>query len=391
MMRPMRVEPRRGVLVAALAALTVAGGFEARDHARGAAFVIRAAEMQGRLRAVADAEAASFREALTTIPSRHGALRARIYRPVDDTDRAFVLVPGVHAAGIDEPRLMRFAREMARAGVAVVSADLPDLMRYRITPRVTDMIEDAIAWTASRRDLAPDGRAGVVGISFAGGLGIVAAGRPAVRDRTVAAISLGGHGDLLRVLKFLCTGTLPDGSYLAPHDYGVAIVLLNLAEQLVPADQVEPLGHGIRSFLRASHVDMIDKTRAKGIFDEARAIEKTLPSPARELLHYVNTRDVKKLGPLLVPHLAALGVDPALSPEKSPRPAADLFLLHGTGDNVIPAQETMRLAAYLRGASGGPDARVLISPLITHAEVDREKKARDVWNLVRFWTEIFDE
>jgi dienelactone hydrolase len=379
------------VALAALAVVGIAGSFEARDHARGGAFVIRAADMQGWPRTFANAEAVAFREHAAAIPSRHGSLRARIYRPGDDVDRAIVLVPGVHAAGIDEPRLIRFAREVARAGVAVVAADLPELMQYRVTPRVTDMIEDAIGWTSAHHDLAPDGRAAVMGISFAGGLGIVAAGRPAVRDRTVAAISLGGHGDLLRVLKFLCTGALPDRSYLAPHDYGVVIVLLNVADQMVPADQVEPLRHGIRMFLQASHADMVDKRLGKAIFERARKFEDTLPSPARELMHYVNTRDVKALGPRLVPYLGTIGADAALSPEKSTRPAAEVFLLHGTGDNVIPAQETSRLADYMRASSDGPRVRALISPLITHAEVDREKTARDVWNLVRFWTEIFDE
>ena len=386
-----RITTGSTVLGVVLAGGALLGAIEVRDHVRGAAFVVRAADMQGRLRALADAEASVFAERAASVPSRHGSLRARIFRPDGRVDRAFVLVPGVHAGGIDEPRLVRFAREMTRGEVAVVAMDLPDLMEYRITPRVTDMIEDAIVWTASQRDLAPDGRAGVMGISFAGGLGMVAAGRAGVRDRTVAAISLGGHGDLLRVLKFLCTGKLPDGSYVAPHDYGVVIVLLNVAEQMVPADQVEPLRSGIRTFLRASHVDMVDKPRARGIFEEARRLEASMVSPARELMHYVNTRDVKALGPLLVPHLGTMGAYPALSPEKSPRPASDVFLLHGTGDNVIPAQETSSLAAYMRGTNDGPEVRALISPLITHAEVDREKTALEVWKLVRFWTDVFDE
>lgn len=386
---------RRPLIVAGVAlAAAIAGAFEAADHARGAAFVIRAAEMQGWARTFADTQVEPFREELTTVPSRHGPVRARVYRPAGSIARSLVLIPGVHAVGIEEPRLVRFARELARAGVGVVAAELDDLTRYRVTPQVTDMIEDAIHWTASRPDLSPDGRAGVMGISFAGGLGLVAAGRPLVRDRTAVAVSIGGHGDLLRVLQFLCTGKLPDGSHQAPHDYGVVVVLLNLAEHMVPPEQVEPLRDGIRTFLQASHLDMIDKARARDVFARARTLEQTLPPPARELLHYVNTRDVKALGPRLVPHLGTLGADPSLSPEKSARPAAAVYLLHGSGDNVIPAQETSRLASYMRmtrGEAEAPPVRALISPLITHAEVDQRKRARDVWNLIRFWTEVLDD
>jgi hypothetical protein len=31
---------------------------------------------------------------------------------------------------------------------------------------------------------------------------------------------------------------------------------------------------------------------------------------------------------------------------------------------------------------------LLVTPLITHAEVDRGATASDVWNLVRFWYEV---
>ena len=71
----------------------------------------------------------------------------------------------------------------------------------------------------------------MMGISFAGGLSIVAAGRPALRDRVAVVLSLGGHGDLPRTLRYLCTGIQPDGERLPPHDYGVVIILLGVADR----------------------------------------------------------------------------------------------------------------------------------------------------------------
>ena len=47
---------------------------------------------------------------------------------------------------------------------------------------------------------------GLMGISFSGGLSIVAAGRPTLRDRVAYVFSFGGHDDLPRVLRYLCTG-----------------------------------------------------------------------------------------------------------------------------------------------------------------------------------------
>ncbi len=62
-------------------------------------------------------------------------------------------------------------------------------------------------------------------------------------------------------------------------------------------------------------------------------------------MNYVNERDVAHLGPILLPHVAELGGDPSLSPAMAPPPAAPVYLLHGAGDNVIPAAETLALAA----------------------------------------------
>ena len=47
-------------------------------------------------------------------------------------------------------------------------------------------------------------------------------------------------------------------------------------------------------------------------------------------MRYVNARDVAALGRRLVPYLPQLGQDAALSPERSPTPAAPVYLLHGS-------------------------------------------------------------
>jgi dienelactone hydrolase len=260
------------------------------------------------------------------------------------------------------------------------------LQKFKITPEVTDVIEDAVKWTSEQPQLRTDGTIGVVGISFTGGLSIVAAGRASIRDRVAFVMSFGGHGDLPRTLKYLCTGKQPDGSHRPPHDYGVAIILLGAADRVVPAEQVQPLRDAIRAFLEASHIDMVDKPRAKLAFARARELASALGEPARTYMNYVNDRDVARLGPVLLPHVNAMSDDEALSPAKSARPACPVFLLHGTDDNVIPAVESALLTETLR--SRGVEVHHLPTPLITHAEVDKSAALRAFWDLTRFWGEL---
>jgi len=378
---------RRRKALAALvvaAALALMGYAAAHDYIEAAAFVVRAAGMNGLARRTADFEADWLAESPVTIQWRGGELRGRAYVPSKITARPILLVPGVHAAGIAEPRLINFAREIAATGHPVTTAELPDLVQYQITPRTTDMIEDAGNWLARQwqpKLPAPQRRVGVMGISFGGGLAVVAASR--MPESAAWVLSFGGHGDLPRTLRYLCTGRQPDGTFRPPHDYGVVIILLGVADRVVPADQVEPLREAIRSFLKASHLDMVDKPAAALEFGRARELAAGLPEPARTYMTWVNERNVQSLGPALLPHVGALGGDAALSAERNPPPSVPVYLLHGADDNVIPAAESMLLAEDLRRR--GRDVMLLATPLITHAEVDHPPGAIEIWRLIRFW------
>ena len=381
-----RMTRRRKRIVAATSAMALmfVGYAGTQDYFEAAAFVVRAAGMTGVARSAAALEAEAVSEAPVTVSWRDGQLRGRTYTPSSLSGRPIVLVPGVHAAGIGEPRLINFAREIAATGHPVLTAELTDLTRYQITPRTTDMIEDAADWATqywARVMPARNRAAAIIGISFGGGLSVVAASR--MGGRVGWVLSFGGHGDLPRTLRYLCTGILADGRIRPPHDYGVVIILLGVADRVVPAEQVEPLRQGILAFLNASHLDMVDKPRAALEFERAKKLAETLPDPARTFMTWVNTRDVAHLGPALLPHVTAMGNDPALSPVRNPAPSAPVYLLHGLDDNVIPAAESEMLAADLR-ARGGRVTQ-LSTPLITHAEVDHPPEIGEIWRLIRFW------
>jgi hypothetical protein len=311
-----------------------------------------------------------------------------------------LLTSGLHASGIDEPRLVRLAHQISASHIAVVTPDIPELSRFEIAPAITDAIEDAGGWLASDAALAPDHTAALMGISFSGGLSVIAAGRPSLANRVAYVFSLGGHDDLARVLRYLCTGRetrpMPDvqlGSatrdttfVLPPHDYGVAVILLSLADRVVPAAQVERLRAAVRQYLWASALDGgVDKARAPAEFAKVRQLAATLPQPSALLMRYVLDRDVVHLGARLLPLIGSNAGADGLSVSKSPKPAAPVFLLHGLEDNVVPAVESEYMAADLRGHA---PVRLLLSGLISHADADRPMHADDVLQLAGFWGDL---
>jgi pimeloyl-ACP methyl ester carboxylesterase len=172
-----------------------------------------------------------------------------------------------------------------------------------------------------------------------------------------------------------------------PHDYGVAIVLLNVAEHLVPPEQLAPLRDAVRRFLWASYLDGVDKPQAEREFAALRRLARTLPEPAATLLGYVNSRDVAQLGPQLLPYIGFHVDAPALSPSRSPEPSAPVFLLHGRDDNVIPAAESQHMADRLRGQA---PVRLLLTDLISHAAADQPAHVTDVLRLAGFWGDLLE-
>jgi dienelactone hydrolase len=379
---------RRWALIGAWVVAILLIGSAARRDIHGLTLVVRAADLHGIGRRLADFDTARIRERFVDVPLRARSIRARVYAPLGTAHQTVLLVSGLHPDGIDEPRLVRLARRLAEANVAVVTPDIEELSRFEITPAVTDDIEDAAAWLATGSSIVPSGRIGLMGISFSGGLAIVAAGRTSLRNRLLYVFSFGGHDDLRRVLEYFCTGCeggMTATGFPAPHDYGVAIVLLTIAEHLVPPAQLEPLREGVRRFLLASYLDQVDKPRAEREFAALRDLAHTLPEPAATLLRYVNDRDVAHLGPRLLPYIGFYVDQPALSPARSPAPSAPIYLLHGRDDNVIPAAESRYLADRLRGRV---PVRLLVTDLISHAEADQPAHIIDVLQLARFWGDL---
>ncbi len=381
------------VRVAVFLVIAAAGtAFLLLPYARAAALLVRVSNSGGTLGQIIDAGAYMVdRAAPHAVPTRHGQVPARFYRPVGGNRRVILLVPGIHSMGIEEPRLTALAEDLAETGHTVMTLALPDLMEYHITPDATDVLEDAVTWLAGQPGMTPNGKVGMAGISFAGGLSTVAAGRAGIRDKVAFVLSFGGHGDLPRVMHYLATGEeveVPGAVTNPPHDYGVAVILYALADRgVVPADQVDLMRDGVRTFLLASQLTLVNMDQANATFTKARDMAAEMPEPARTYMGYVNDRAVNKLGPVLVPFLNQLGADdPALSPARANPPAAPVFLLHGNEDTVIPPTESFVLADALRAK--GAHVRVLLSRIITHAELDRSGDVQEAWRLIAFWADM---
>ena len=351
---PPRSRRRRALAVGLLLALAVLWR-PASAHLRAASFLVR----------FTDPDAHS----LLTDTRRHAVAeqsftlaggRARLYLPADvplADAPGVVVVHGVHCKGIDEPRLQRFARTMAATGVVALTPEVAELCDYRVDPTSIDTIGEAARALSERLG---GRRVGVLGMSFAGGLSLIAATDPRYAPSFAFVVTVGAHDDLGRVLRFFTTSEAPrpDGTtvHLQAHAYGPAVVLYSHVEDFFPQADVETARDALRAWL---HED----------FDGARARALPLSPEAAATMERVFDRDSAALAPALraeierlEPTFAAVSPDAHLAGVHVP-----VYLLHGAGDSVIPSTETEWLAhdappAMVRG--------VLVSRAIEHVELE---------------------
>jgi pimeloyl-ACP methyl ester carboxylesterase len=102
-------------------------------------------------------------------------------------------------------------------------------------------------------------------------------------------------------------------------------------------------------------------------------------------MHQVNARDVESLGTTFLPLIEQASQSAALSPDRSPAPTCPVYLLHGAGDNVVPAAESAWLGRYLEART---PTRTLLSHVITHAELNSRQDRWEIWALVDFFASL---
>ena len=200
----------------------------------------------------------------------------------------------------------------------------------------------------------------MMGISFAGGLSIVAAGAPVAPRRVAFVVSFGGHGDLPASLRYLCTGIQPDGVDAS----AARLWRRDHSARRSPTASCPRTGGAAARRHPDTFLEARGSTRGQGagrrrISARARDSPTRCPNRRATLMRYVNERDVAHLGPMLAatrrPRSAT--TRRAFARRATPAPRAPVFLLHGTGDNVIPAIESVLLADTLR--SRGVDVHQL--------------------------------
>jgi len=309
-------------------------------------------------------------------PNGQQRVRARVYIPQDRPHApAMVIFHGVHHLGIDEPRLVGFASAMAGCGIRVLTPELPGIKDYHVSEDSVAAIGESVKWFAAQTG----GPVGVMGLSFSGGLALVAASEPQVHAAFKLVVAVGSQDSMLRVAEFYMTGrdARPDGSVeaLPPHEYGPLVLEYEHVEEFVPAADLGP----VRAVLRAHlYEDRPGEAAATRLLNDVQR---------REALDLMDTTLPATRAAIAASIARHAGESPGLSPQGRLRTLdTPVYLLHGEADNVIPSAETLWMAREL---PRNDLKAVLVSPVLSHLDLNGPKPGpMDQWRLIHFFARM---
>ncbi len=316
-----------------------------------------------------------FKEEDGSVQTPRGLLRYRLYIPQDvKNPGGVVLLHGVHHLGIEDQRLWNLARALASAGVEVMTPELQDLADYRVTARTIDVIGDSAVVLSTRMNR----KVGVMGLSFAGGLSLLTAAKPEFADKIGFVVAIGSHDDMGRVARFFAANTItkPDGAEepFHAHEYGVLVLAYSHLEDFFsPADV--PIA---REAMRQKLWELPDAMKAAAGLSPAGQMELDQLFNHREVLEQALLKGIV----LHKDEMAAISPHGHLAQLHT-----EVFLLHGSGDTIIPSSETLWLA---KDVPQNTLKSALVSPALVHVDMGDKVTWRQQWQLVDFMAKVLD-
>lgn len=284
-------------------------------------------------------------EALTTNDRPFSAFVYRSLgdKPLQTQIGSLLLVPGLHFLGPLDPRMDRFARILAAAGLVVLAPRLPDFTSLILDRRIFD---DTLRAWKTLEDLPdrPAGRPGIFSISFGSLPSLWLASASPAAASVGSLIVFGGYADFTDTLRFCLEGRAG-----AAHDpLNRPVVFMNLMRYLEghPTDPTE-LFSALRAYVEATWGKPEMKVDGRW---QAVALDVAQRLPKELLPMYFAATGLERNTRALVDAALARAADGFswLAPQPLlDRVRCPVDLIHGADDDVIPYEHAFALARGL--------------------------------------------
>lgn len=262
---------------------------------------------------------------------------ADVYSPADEGPHgALILSPGAPPLEPDDPRLVRLAGDIARAGIVMLVPFSPDLEDELIQPREVEALISAFEYLEARPDVDGE-KIGYIGVSIGSPLALLAASDARINEDVFFVVSFGGYYDLHDLIKSITTGVISyDGTDESwePRRHTVKVMSKNIIARLD-----EPQDRRILT-------DLLVERKA-GAEEKLHA----LTAQGRAAYDLLTNRDPARFDALLarLPADAVGFLDRLSLPGRLEGLRAETFVLHDRSDRYVPYVESRRLRDAIEG------------------------------------------
>lgn len=307
-----------------------------------------------------------------------------VYEPAARYRGTIVVVHGMTIEGHRDDRIISLAHSLTRGGFRVAAPNLSCIQALQISDRQIGHIAQVVEAILAERALCPTGRVSLLAPSFSGSLSLSAACQPSINRHVDAVCAIGAFGQVESVMQFLLADDEAD-------PYGRYIVLKKLLPATTDASRkylFDALDAAIHDNIQASRVlrqpaafsgapERLSTALSGMSADERSHVEKLLGDK------HLRLKVLEEATPALSEEFRMLNVATHLENLE-----ARVFLLHGSGDRVIPSQQSEQLSHQIRHHNKA--GSLLVSPLLSHADTALNLKLLgDVWRMVNGFAYYF--
>ena len=287
----------------------------------------------------------------------------QVYHPSRKVIRTVILVNGMTIGGMQDPRLINFARSCADSGLRVVVPDLPGLSRFLVESGDLRRLERvAQIFVKDSQE-----KIGLIGFSTGGSYSLLLAGRPILRNKIGPVVLFSPIYDVRDVAERLHTTVNPpprtekewDQFYWAQY----VIAFRNRHRLHLSRAVQEALGILLADYAEYS-------LGVKRVFYEQRIAALDLMKRT-DLLSEGKTLDL----------LSARG---KLAGVQSP-----VFILHDASDLVVPPDHSRRMYSELSQRGPGFRQEVLVTPWLSHVEMKTGGNPAQLFQIITYVSELF--
>ena len=282
--------------------------------------------------------------------------RADVYAP-DDVEAVLVLVPGAAERAMDDPRLINFADAFRRRGFLALVPESAGDGPLQVSARDADAVADAVRHLLASGQPRP---IGIAALSYAVGPAVQAALREDIRGEIDFVVAVGGYHDVVAAITYITTGAFredpSDPWSFAEVDRRAKWIFLRANAGRVgdPRDAARLAG--------------IARARLRGRQEDPDAVVARLGPEARAVHDLVANRDPDRVAGLVRALPASLREEIRaldLSTLDLADLEADLILIHGRNDPLVPYTESLRLAEI----AGPEQSRLYLLEDLQHVDI----------------------